>query len=163
MNLSDYEEKGDSEDEQMKARKKRKYEPRPNQDSDGEESSLSTRAGPYSARNVFINPTEGFKYSDLYMVCTWEIFGEGKNWWIMSYLPKFSSSIFTDTLKMYLAYALTVAYLPKFSLPIAFTCTVCQKIFPAKHFLCGIIILLVNVLLRYIVMFGFAVCLLTGC
>ena len=69
MNLSDYEEKGDSEDEQMKARKKRKYEPKPNQDSDGEESSMSTRAGPYSARNVFINPTEGFKYSDLYMVC----------------------------------------------------------------------------------------------
>ena len=53
----------------MKARKKRKYEPKPNQDSDGEESSMSTRAGPYSARNVFINPTEGFKYSDLYMVC----------------------------------------------------------------------------------------------
>lgn len=68
MNLSDYEEKGDSEDEQMKARKKRKYEPKPNHDSDGEETSMNTRAGPYSARNVFINPTEGFKYSDLYMV-----------------------------------------------------------------------------------------------
>jgi len=68
VNLSDYEEKGDSEDEQMKARKKKKYEPRPNADSDGEGNSTSTRAGPYSARNVFINPTEGFKYSDLYMV-----------------------------------------------------------------------------------------------
>jgi len=52
----------------MKARKKRKYEPMPNRDSDGEETSMNARAGPYSARNVFINPTEGFKYSDLYMV-----------------------------------------------------------------------------------------------
>ena len=34
------------------------------------------------------------------------------------YSPKFSSLIFTDTLKMYLAYALIVAYSPNFCLPI---------------------------------------------
>ena len=48
----------------------------------------------------------------------------GKNWriWqIMSYSPKFSSLIFTDTWKTYMAYALTVAYLPNFSSPIAYT------------------------------------------
>ena len=42
----------------------------------------------------------------------------GENWqiWrIMSYSPKFSLPTFTDTPKMYLAYALIVAYLPKFS------------------------------------------------
>ena len=39
----------------------------------------------------------------------------------MSYLPKLSSLIFTDKLKMYLAYALTVAYSPNVSLLIAFT------------------------------------------
>ena len=33
----------------------------------------------------------------------------------------------SDTPKMYLAYALTVAYLPSFSLPIAFTCMVRQN------------------------------------
>ena len=43
----------------------------------------------------------------------------GKIWWIMSYSPKFSLPIFTDTPKTYLGYALTVAYLPNFSLPIA--------------------------------------------
>ena len=49
----------------------------------------------------------------------------GKNWSIVNYSPKFSLPIFTDTPKMYLAYALTVAHhqiflfylhgLPKFS------------------------------------------------
>ena len=48
---------------------------------------------------------------------------------IMSHSPKFSSPIFTDTPKLYLAYALTVAYSPNFSLPIAFICMACQ-IFP---------------------------------
>ena len=43
---------------------------------------------------------------------------------------KFSSPIFTDTLKMYLTYALTVAYWPDFSLPIAFTCMVRQNFLP---------------------------------
>ena len=47
----------------------------------------------------------------------------GENWqsWrILDYSPKLSTPIFTDdTPKMYLAYAPTVAYLPKFSLPIA--------------------------------------------
>ena len=38
--------------------------------------------------------------------------------------------MFTDTPKMYLAYTPTVAYLPNFSSPIAFTCTVCQKFPP---------------------------------
>ena len=55
-------------------------------------------------------------------------------WWIMSYLLKFSSPIFTDTPKMYLAYAPTVAYSPNFSLPIAFTCMVWQN-FPRQIFL----------------------------
>ena len=39
---------------------------------------------------------------------------------------KVSSSTFTDTPKMYLAYAPTIAYSPKFSSPIAFTFVVCQ-------------------------------------
>ena len=48
---------------------------------------------------------------------TQENFGRGKNWWIwqiVSYSPKFSPPIFTDTLKMYLAYALTVTHSPNF-------------------------------------------------
>ena len=70
----------------------------------------------------------------------------GNNWriWqIVSYLPKFSSPIFTDTPKMYLAYKLTVAYSPNFSLPIAFTCVVC----PAKNFPCVVYIILKIILL----------------
>ena len=39
-------------------------------------------------------------------------FGGGKNWQIVSHSPKFN--IFTDTSKIYLAYALTVAYLADF-------------------------------------------------
>ena len=46
---------------------------------------------------------------------------------------KISSPIFTDTLKMYLAYARTVTYLPHFSTPIAFTCMVRQT-FPILNF-----------------------------
>ena len=45
----------------------------------------------------------------------WENFGRGQIWCIMIYSPKFSPPIFTDTLKTYLAYALTVAYSPNFS------------------------------------------------
>ena len=59
--------------------------------------------------------------------CTWENFGRRKHWRIVSNLPKF----LTDTLKMYLAYTLTVAYSPNFSspiiLPLWFT-----KIFPCQ-------------------------------
>ena len=55
-----------------------------------------------------------------YKYHTQEIFGGEKNWRIMSYLPKFSSPIFTDTLKMYLAYALTVAYSQIFPHPNSF-------------------------------------------
>ena len=40
-------------------------------------------------------------------------------------VKKFSSPIFTDTPKMYLAYALTVTYLPNSSSPIALICMVC--------------------------------------
>ena len=60
----------------------------------------------------------------------WEKFGQGENrqiWQIVNYSLKFSSPILTDTLKIYLAYALTVAYLSNFSLPMAFTCMACQK------------------------------------
>ena len=57
-----------------------------------------------------------------------------KKWQIMSYSLKFSLPIFTDTSKMYLTYALTVAYLPNFSSPIAliFACTVRQN-FPSPN------------------------------
>ena len=48
---------------------------------------------------------------------------------------KISSPIFTDTLKMYLAYALTVAYSPSFSSPIAFTC-VAYKNLPPPNISC---------------------------
>ena len=54
-------------------------------------------------------------------------FWQWKNWqiWrIMCYSLKFSSLIFTDTLK---AYALAVAYPPNFSSPIACTCMVHQN------------------------------------
>ena len=44
----------------------------------------------------------------------------------------FPRQIFTDTPKMYLAYTLTVAYLPKFSSPIAFTSMVRQN-FPSPN------------------------------
>ena len=43
---------------------------------------------------------------------------------------QFASPIFTDTLKMY---ALTVAYSPNFSSPIAFTCTVHQNFLPPNN------------------------------
>ena len=39
---------------------------------------------------------------------------------------------------MHFAYALTVAYSPSFSSPIAFTCIVCQN-FPCKYFPCTVI------------------------
>ena len=42
----------------------------------------------------------------------------------------FLANIFTNTPKMYLAYALTA---PNFSSPITFTCMICQN-FPAKYF-----------------------------
>ena len=51
------------------------------------------------------------------------------------YLPIFSLLVFADTPKMYLAYALTVIYLPNFSLYGS------PKISPTKYFLC-----MVNVL-----------------
>ena len=62
--------------------------------------------------------------------CMWENFGGEKIseiCQIMSYLPKFSLPIFTYTVKMYLAYALTLASSPKFSLPTAFPCMVRQN------------------------------------
>ena len=59
------------------------------------------------------------------MYRTWENFDGGKNWqiWqIVSYPQKFSSSTFTDTatIKMHLAYVLTVAYSPNFFLTNSF-------------------------------------------
>ena len=54
---------------------------------------------------------------------------------LASYSPIFSSPLFTDTPKMYLTYALTVAYSPNFSLPIAFTCMV-RRNFPPPIFSC---------------------------
>ena len=65
-----------------------------------------------------------------------ENFGRGKGWriWrIMSHLPKFSLPIFTDTLKRYLAYAITVTYSPIFSSPIPLTCMIHQN-FPLPKF-----------------------------
>ena len=62
----------------------------------------------------------------------------GKNWWIwqiVSHSPKFSLPIFTDTQKMYKAYALTVAYSPKFSSPKLLYAWF-AKISPAKYFPC---------------------------
>ena len=41
--------------------------------------------------------------------------------------PKFPSTMVVDTPKMYMAYALTIAYSPNFSLPIAFICIICQN------------------------------------
>ena len=62
----------------------------------------------------------------LYMGIFW--WGKfGKFGGIASYSPKISSPIFIDTLKMYLAYALTLTYSPNFSSPIAFTDMVRQK------------------------------------
>ena len=49
----------------------------------------------------------------------------------MSYSPKFSSPVFTDTLKMYLAITLTVAYSPNFSSYLHGS----PKFSPAKYFL----------------------------
>ena len=54
--------------------------------------------------------------------------------------------------KMYLAYALTVAYSPNFSLPIAFTYMVCQNLPPSpKFFLVRYVGNFVAVLLKLIV------------
>ena len=60
----------------------------------------------------------------------------GKFWHVANhelYLPKFSSPIFKDTLKMYLAYKLTVAYSPNLPLPKAFTCVAYQN-YPRQIF-----------------------------
>ena len=52
----------------------------------------------------------------------------------------FALPIFTDTLKMYLAYALTVAYSLNISSPIAFNCTYgSPKISSAKIVLCMVV------------------------
>ena len=56
-------------------------------------------------------------------------------------LPKFSLPLFTDTLKMYVAYALTVTYSAIFSLPIPLTYMVHQKFSPAKILLCTVLVL----------------------
>ena len=77
--------------------------------------------------NPFQVPSAKYKTLKITVYRTQENFGRGKNWqiWqIVSYSPKFFSPIFTDTLKMYLAYALTVAYSPNFSSLIALTCMV---------------------------------------
>ena len=50
----------------------------------------------------------------------------------------FAKILFTDTQKTYMAYALTAAYLPKFSSPQAFTCMVRQNFPPPKYFLCTV-------------------------
>ena len=64
----------------------------------------------------------------------------GKNWqiWgIVSYLFICLANIhrYTENVFGILAYALTVAYSPNFSSPVAFTCMVCQNS-PAKYFPC---------------------------
>ena len=63
---------------------------------------------------------------------TREIFDGGKLVKLANheYLPKFSLPIFTDIPTVYLAYALTVAYLPNFILANSFTCTVYQNFPP---------------------------------
>ena len=53
----------------------------------------------------------------LYICRTQENFARVKSrqiWQIISYLPKFSLPVVTDTPKMYLAYALTVVYSANF-------------------------------------------------
>ena len=50
----------------------------------------------------------------------------------MSYSPNFPRQ-YSDTLKMYLVYAMTVAYLSNFSLPITFTFVVHQIFPPPKY------------------------------
>ena len=60
------------------------------------------------------------------------------------FCQNFPCQIFTDTPKMYLAYALTVAYSLNFSSPIAFTCVVNQKFPPTKIFPCTVLAKLPN-------------------
>ena len=62
---------------------------------------------------------------------TQEIFGGGK----LTKLANCDLPIFTDNMKMYLAYALTVVYLPQLSLPIALPVEF-AKISSAKCFPC---------------------------
>ena len=79
-----------------------------------------------------------------YIVCmyviiyyhTQENFGRGEfGKLIVSHSPKFSLPRFADTWKPYMAYALTVAYSPNFSLPIDFTYMVRQN-FPLPNISC---------------------------
>ena len=56
-------------------------------------------------------------------------------WWLVLTIANHCGhipAIFTDTRKIYMAYALTVAYSPNFSSPIAFTCMVHQN-FPTLN------------------------------
>ena len=57
----------------------------------------------------------------------------GESWAIRQNFPC-QMPIFTDTQKMDMTYALTVTYLPNFSLPIAFTCMVHQNFPPPNIF-----------------------------
>ena len=76
------------------------------------------------------------------VVChTQEIFGEEKLANLVNHelaICQNFSLIFTDTPKMYMEYALTVAYLPNSFSPIAFTCMVCQNFSLAKYFPCTV-------------------------
>ena len=67
-----------------------------------------------------------------------EKYWQGKNWqiWrIVSYSPNFFLPIFTCTPKMHSTHTLTIAYLPNFSLSIAFTFNVDQN-FPLPNISC---------------------------
>ena len=81
---------------------------------------------------LWLNTSCNESFDAIYVACiaicyvmyrVWENFGRGKLANLMNHEPfaKISSPIFTVTWKTYMAYTLTFACLPKFSLPIAFT------------------------------------------
>ena len=94
-------------------------------------------------------PNIMFTNISAYRYCTWEIFGRGKwrIWQIVSYLSKFSSPIFTETLngiytdcslftKFFLTNSFYLYGLPKFSPTKYFPCTVVPNLLEVDHVSC---------------------------
>ena len=84
------------------------------------------------------------------LYCTWEIWVREKLVNRELFAKIFLTNIFTDTSKMYSAYALTVADSQKFSVPIAFNCMVHQKFFLSNFLSMGVLlyIMYARVLIR---------------
>ena len=105
-----------------------------------------------SCRDVFSPQFDHITY------CTWKILLGEKLANLGNRETNFFSSIFTDTQKTYMVYALTVAYSPNvsspnFSLPIAFTCMVHHN-FPHQIFPVYCIVFIYTYCTLFVIVYG---------